>query len=92
MAKLTKSFPHIWFLATGGSLDFIVGATKRAPLWMQNVGLEWLHRLLHEPRRLFTRYIVHDLPFAFRLLATAAIARRRPTRNIADTKAANSTL
>jgi N-acetylglucosaminyldiphosphoundecaprenol N-acetyl-beta-D-mannosaminyltransferase len=44
-------------MGVGGSLDFIAGKTKRAPKWMQRIGLEWLHRLLHEPRRLFRRYL-----------------------------------
>ena len=40
------------------------GDVKRAPVWMQKTGLEWIHRLSQEPRRLFKRYIVHGLPFA----------------------------
>jgi N-acetylglucosaminyldiphosphoundecaprenol N-acetyl-beta-D-mannosaminyltransferase len=77
MASLGDVFPHIWFLASGGSLDFIAGVTTRAPAWMQNAGLEWLHRLTHEPRRLFRRYVVLDMPFALRLLARAATVRWR---------------
>lgn len=83
MARLGEIFPHIWFLASGGSLDFIAGVTTRAPAWMQNAGLEWLHRLTHEPKRLFRRYVVQDMPFALRLLAHAATVRWRvqdPTR------------
>jgi N-acetylglucosaminyldiphosphoundecaprenol N-acetyl-beta-D-mannosaminyltransferase len=45
-------------IGVGGSLDFIAGHTRRAPEWMQQVGLEWLFRLLQEPRRLFRRYII----------------------------------
>ena len=41
----------------GASIDFIAGNKKRAPLWMQVWGLEWLHRMLTEPRRLFRRYL-----------------------------------
>jgi N-acetylglucosaminyldiphosphoundecaprenol N-acetyl-beta-D-mannosaminyltransferase len=76
MASLAEIFPHIWFLASGGSLDFIAGVTTRAPEWMQKTGLEWLHRLTHEPKRLFKRYVVHDMPFALRLLARSAMVRR----------------
>ena len=75
MAYLAEIFPHVWFLASGGSLDFIAGVTTRAPEWMQKTGLEWLHRLTHEPRRLFKRYVVHDMPFALRLLAGSAMMR-----------------
>jgi N-acetylglucosaminyldiphosphoundecaprenol N-acetyl-beta-D-mannosaminyltransferase len=77
MACLGEIFPHIWFLASGGSLDFIAGVTTRAPAWMQNAGLEWLHRLTHEPRRLFRRYVVHGMPFALRLLARSSMKRWR---------------
>jgi N-acetylglucosaminyldiphosphoundecaprenol N-acetyl-beta-D-mannosaminyltransferase len=83
MASLAEIFPHIWFLASGGSLDFIAGVTTRAPEWMQKTGLEWLHRLTHEPKRLFKRYVVHDMPFALRLLARSAMARRH-VRKIAS--------
>ena len=77
MSSLAEIFPHIWFLASGGSLDFIAGETTRAPEWMQNIGLEWLHRLTHEPKRLFKRYVVHDMPFALWLLARSTRERWR---------------
>ncbi|WP_235215971.1 WecB/TagA/CpsF family glycosyltransferase [Mycobacterium kyorinense] len=47
------------FLACGGAIDFLAGRTRRAPDWMQRAGLEWLHRLSHEPRRLARRYLLH---------------------------------
>lgn len=43
-------------IGVGGSLDFVAGHTRRAPEWMQRSGLEWLFRLLQEPRRLIRRY------------------------------------
>ncbi|WP_238158926.1 WecB/TagA/CpsF family glycosyltransferase [Mycobacterium sp. MFM001] len=46
------------FLACGGAIDFLAGRTRRAPDWMQRAGLEWLHRLSHEPRRLARRYLL----------------------------------
>lgn len=45
-------------LGVGAAFDFHSGAVKRAPLWMQRNGLEWLHRLASEPRRLWRRYLV----------------------------------
>lgn len=45
-------------LCIGASIEFIVGAKRRAPRWMRRAGLEWLHRLLSEPRRLWRRYLV----------------------------------
>ncbi len=42
----------------GAAFDFLSGQKKQAPLWMQNIGLEWLFRLFSEPRRLWKRYLV----------------------------------
>ena len=50
-------------IAVGGSFEVIAGFKKRAPLWMQEMGLEWLYRLLQEPRRLAKRYIVTNAQF-----------------------------
>ena len=52
-------------MGVGGSFDFIAGITKRAPEWMQETGLEWLHRLVSEPRRLWKRYAVDLVGFGF---------------------------
>lgn len=54
-------------LCVGASLDFLSGAMPRAPVWMQRAGLEWLHRLASDPRRLARRYLVED-PEVFALL------------------------
>ncbi|MFC4725615.1 WecB/TagA/CpsF family glycosyltransferase [Glycocaulis abyssi] len=45
-------------LCVGASLDFLSGKTQRAPQWMQSARLEWLHRLLEEPKRMWRRYLV----------------------------------
>ena len=45
-------------IGVGGTLDFIAGNLRRAPVWMQRTGFEWLYRLMQEPRRLWRRYIV----------------------------------
>ena len=45
-------------ICCGASLDFLSGRTRRAPLWMRNARLEWLHRIGSEPRRLAKRYVV----------------------------------
>jgi len=51
-------------LCIGAALDYVAQTLKRAPHWMQSRGLEWLWRLVHEPRRLWKRYLVEDLAFA----------------------------
>lgn len=49
-------------LCVGASLEFIVGLKTRAPLWMRQAGLEWLHRLISEPQRLGPRYAGSVMP------------------------------
>jgi N-acetylglucosaminyldiphosphoundecaprenol N-acetyl-beta-D-mannosaminyltransferase len=56
--------PAAVFVGVGAALDFLAGAVRRAPRWMSNGGFEWLYRLVHEPRRLWRRYLVRDPRFA----------------------------
>jgi N-acetylglucosaminyldiphosphoundecaprenol N-acetyl-beta-D-mannosaminyltransferase len=72
---LRESHPHAWWIGVGISLSFIAGEVPRAPRWLQVVGLEWLHRLFQEPRRLFARYIWNDIPFVIRMLSSATRQR-----------------
>lgn len=62
-------------MGIGSSLDYLAGRLRRAPLWMQRTGLEWLYRLNQEPGRLWRRYLINDPPFFFYLLREAL--RRR---------------
>ena len=61
-------------LCVGASLEFLAGAQRRAPGWMQHAGLEWLHRLARNPRRLAARYLRDD-PLIFALLARERLSR-----------------
>ena len=54
-------------LAVGAAFDYLAGNLNRAPRWMQRAGLEWLYRLMQEPRRLFRRYLVTNSLFIWRL-------------------------
>lgn len=66
-------------IGVGAAFDFHAGTVKRAPVWMQRCGLEWLHRLLSEPRRLWKRYLVTNSLFMW--LAGRQLWRgRRGTR------------
>jgi len=56
----------VWCI--GAAMDFVSGRVKRAPRWMRENGMEWLFRLLLEPRRLFTRYVVGNPLFLARVL------------------------
>ena len=55
-------------MGVGGTFDVISGKVKRAPKWMQNVGLEWFFRVIQEPRRMWKRYLVTNGKFAWMLL------------------------
>lgn len=48
-------------ITMGGCVDFMAGGVKRAPLWMQNAGLEWFYRFIQEPKRMFRRYFIDDM-------------------------------
>jgi N-acetylglucosaminyldiphosphoundecaprenol N-acetyl-beta-D-mannosaminyltransferase len=58
-------------IGVGASLDFIAGTVRRAPRWLSRLSLEWLYRLLREPRRLAYRYLWKDPRFLAILLRTA---------------------
>ena len=59
---------HAVMFAVGAAFDYIAGAKRRAPRWMQRSGLEWVFRFVTEPRRLAMRYLKHNPRFIFRFL------------------------
>lgn len=75
IARLRPLVPKAWFLGVGISFSFVTGNVRRAPRWVQGMGLEWLHRFAQEPARLFKRYFVHGIPFAMELLWKSRRAR-----------------
>jgi N-acetylglucosaminyldiphosphoundecaprenol N-acetyl-beta-D-mannosaminyltransferase len=75
LTRYRSEFGPVVCMGVGAAFDFVSGRRRRAPRFMRNHGLEWLWRLLHEPRRLFRRYIVEDFPFFLRLVLRV-IARR----------------
>jgi N-acetylglucosaminyldiphosphoundecaprenol N-acetyl-beta-D-mannosaminyltransferase len=52
-----------FIMGVGGSFDVVSGRVKRAPLWMQNNGLEWFYRFIQEPKRMWKRYLVGNSKF-----------------------------
>ncbi len=52
-------------MGVGGSFDVVSGLVKRAPLWMQNNGLEWFYRFAQEPQRMWKRYLVGNSKFLY---------------------------
>jgi N-acetylglucosaminyldiphosphoundecaprenol N-acetyl-beta-D-mannosaminyltransferase len=54
-------------MGVGGTFDIVAGITKRAPMWMQRNGLEWFHRLVQDPKRMWKRYLITNIKFALLL-------------------------
>ena len=80
IARLRGVLPRAWMLGCGAGIPIAAGQFRRAPVVLQRTGLEWVHRLALEPRRLARRYLLHDLPFALLLLVSSVGVRlsRRP--------------
>lgn len=65
----------------GGALPVMLGMQSRAPYWMQKVGLEWLYRLIQEPRRMWRRYLVTNLYFIGWVLKLLLMGNRKPSND-----------
>jgi N-acetylglucosaminyldiphosphoundecaprenol N-acetyl-beta-D-mannosaminyltransferase len=80
--KYRDNFSKINFtMGVGGSFDVIAGVTKRAPLFMQKYGLEWLYRLLQEPRRMWRRYLIGNFIFIWYILKEKFCRRDSDLKN-----------
>jgi N-acetylglucosaminyldiphosphoundecaprenol N-acetyl-beta-D-mannosaminyltransferase len=65
--------PNVFLMmGVGGSFDVVAGKVKRAPRWMQDKGLEWLYRLIQEPRKMWRRYLIGNLKYIFITFKTYA--------------------
>ncbi|HEX2137901.1 MAG TPA: WecB/TagA/CpsF family glycosyltransferase, partial [Microvirga sp.] len=64
-------------MGVGGSFDVVAGAVRRAPVWMQRHGLEWLFRLAQEPSRLAMRYLVTNTTYLFLITMAVLLPRRQ---------------
>lgn len=78
ISKYRNQFTHVKiFLAVGATIDFEAGAINRAPQWMSRMGIEWMYRIYSDPKRLWKRYLVEDLPFVW-LLLQQKLGKYRP--------------
>lgn len=75
MNSVKEQLPGVALVGVGAAFDFLAGNVKEAPLWMQRAALEWLYRLLMEPRRLWRRYIWNNPAFVFLLARQMLTAR-----------------
>ena len=65
----------------GAVFDFYAGTAKRAPIWWQKHSLEWLYRLIKEPRRMWRRYIIGNVKFIRYILKEKSVARNQQSEN-----------
>ena len=77
--RRASELPSTVALAVGGTVDFIAGAKRRVPAWVQAPGCEWLWRMAQDPKRLGHRYLVRDRAF-FGIAARQLRARRAGER------------
>lgn len=77
IVELRDRLPYTWFLSCGISFSFVAGEITRAPAVMQRLGLEWLHRMAQEPKRLYRRYLLLGIPFLVQLMSSALLFRLR---------------
>jgi N-acetylglucosaminyldiphosphoundecaprenol N-acetyl-beta-D-mannosaminyltransferase len=77
ISKLRPFLAGMLVHRVGMSFSFTTGRRARAPSWMQRTGLEWVHRLASEPKRLGKRYLWHDAPFGVELLGRSLLRRFR---------------
>lgn len=77
--RLRAVLPDSWYVGVGAGIPMAAGEFTRAPVVVQRMGGEWLHRLALEPQRLARRYLLEDAPFALRLLMGAARNRFTPS-------------
>ncbi|CDM98356.1 MAG: WecB/TagA/CpsF family glycosyltransferase [Limnospira sp. PMC 1291.21] len=72
------------FLAIGATIDFEAGEKPRSPQWISEAGLEWLHRLVSEPLRLWKRYLIEDMPFFLLLMQQKLNLYHSPFSSLGD--------
>lgn len=75
MAKNNHSLSCVQ-VGVGAAFDFIAGEKKHAPKWLQKLGLEWLHRLLNEPKRLAVRYLKQNPRFVYYFSLSYLVSKR----------------
>jgi N-acetylglucosaminyldiphosphoundecaprenol N-acetyl-beta-D-mannosaminyltransferase len=87
IAKYKSQLTHVKiFLAIGATINFEAGDVQRSPRWMSEIGLEWLFRLVSEPKRLWKRYVLSAVPFFWLVLQQRFSLYRNPWSNSKRTK------
>ncbi len=75
--KYTEAMQVPFVMGVGGSFDVVAGVTRRAPIWMQRVGLEWLYRIICEPRRMTPRYLSTNTAFFLMMVKALLFGKKK---------------
>jgi len=78
LARHLERMGPVLAVGVGGSFDVWAGKTSRAPEWMQRSGLEWFHRFIQEPRRMWRRYLVGNARFGWIVIKARLRLESRP--------------
>jgi N-acetylglucosaminyldiphosphoundecaprenol N-acetyl-beta-D-mannosaminyltransferase len=86
VAKNRERFKHVTtFLPLGGTIDYEAGTLRRPPAWVTDGGLEWLYRVVREPRQRWYRYFVHQPPVLHLLIQQKLKLYRNPFHDLSRT-------
>jgi len=85
MAQYASRLPSSLMVGIGAAFDYHTGRLKDSPHWVKRAGLQWLHRLLQDPRRLWRRYLRNNPAFLWRTSLQMLRGRHTPPRRRAST-------
>jgi N-acetylglucosaminyldiphosphoundecaprenol N-acetyl-beta-D-mannosaminyltransferase len=68
MAEHVRKLPAKLMIGVGAAFDIHTGTLKDSPAWVKQAGLQWLHRLIQEPARLWRRYLINNPKFLYRVM------------------------
>ena len=91
MAEYVKRLHVPLLIGVGAAFDFHTGRIREAPAWIKRAGLQWLHRLLQDPRRLWKRYLVNNPLFLCRIALQLLKLRSHEHQSARDSEASSST-
>jgi len=82
MARYSPMFETRLMVGVGAAFDYLIGSIRDAPDWVKAAGLQWLHRLIQEPRRLWKRYLVNNPRFLWEITLQMAKLRTYPLEKV----------
>lgn len=86
MAEHINRLPVNIMVGVGAAFDIHTGGIKDAPTWVKNAGLQWLHRLLQEPKRLWRRYLINNPRFLYQIMLQFLELKQFPMLGLAESR------